>query len=238
MTEGQCADKSKNMHQAALPDKATAADEAAVEDDLLHFPASHPLSSRRVLVLNRNWQAVNIVDVRRAFALLFREDARVIDTDEGANSICDIEEWIERSLRKPPQRERDALHTVRFPIRIPSVMILDEYDRLPMKEPRLSREGIFARDTFTCQYCGREHSERDLNIDHVIPRERGGRNTWENLVTSCIACNERKANRLPHEAGMRLLRRPRRPARLPFSACVATDLRRSPDWELFLGTLR
>ncbi len=192
----------------------------------------HP--KRRVLVLNRNWQAVGIVGVRRAFLLLFREDARVISAARDEHALLDISQWLELSAKHPPAPEEETLATVHFAIRIPNVVILSDYDRLPMCEVHLSREGILSRDDFTCQYCGKRHPEGDLTIDHVIPRERGGRSTWENLVTACKACNSRKANRLPHEAGLRLTRRPKRPPRVPFAAAAAREGRFEPAWREFL----
>ncbi|MFA5256945.1 MAG: HNH endonuclease [Opitutales bacterium] len=222
------------MEGAVLPREEPAAKEAAAEDDLSLREPPFPHSVRRVLVLNRNWQAVNIVGVRRAFALLFREDAKVVEPESGSETFYDIEAWIGHSLAHPPLREWDTMRTVNMPLRIPPVLILTDYDRLPMKEVHLTRENIFARDEHICQYCGKRYPESELNIDHVIPRERGGRNTWENLVTSCIHCNGRKANRLPHEAGMRLQRKPRRPPRLPFSATVFLDGNREPEWNAFL----
>lgn len=222
------------MQGAALPSQATAAEKAAAVDGLFPKSALDNHASRRILVLNRNWQAVNIVGIRHAFALLFREDAQVIDASENGQNTYDIEEWLTYSLENPPAKACDALLTTRFPVRIPDVLILNDYDRLPMKEARLSRESIFERDEYTCQYCGGKHSADELNIDHVIPRERGGRNTWENLVTSCIRCNERKANRLPHEAGMRLQRRPRKPPARPFAASAISEHWANPEWRMFL----
>jgi hypothetical protein len=202
------------------------------------FPreAHHNPSGKRVLVLNRNWQAVSIVGARRAFILLFRDHARIINPERAEEATYGIDEWIDYSMRNPPQNEGDAMRTVRLALRIPDVMILSDYDRLPMREAHLSRDGIFERDDFTCQYCGHRFSEGELTIDHVIPRERGGRNTWENLVTACRACNSRKANRLPHEAGMSLTRKPRRPPSLPFAASAILDGATIPQWRPFLAS--
>jgi hypothetical protein len=192
-------------------------------------------SNRRVLVLNRNWQAVSIVGPRRAFSLLFRDHARIINPESVEHAPFGIDEWIDYSLRHPPESEREAMHTVHLALRIPDVVILSDYDRLPLREVHLSRDGIFERDGHTCQYCGRKFAEGELTIDHVIPRERGGRNTWENLVTACRQCNSAKANRLPHEAGMRLTRKPRRPPRMPFAATAVVDGLAVPCWMPFLS---
>jgi 5-methylcytosine-specific restriction endonuclease McrA len=201
-------------------------------------PTSASRSGKKVLVLNCNWLPVNIIDARRAFTLLFREDARIICPDGADEATFDIGEWIDYSLNHPPVEERDAMHTVRLMLRIPDVLILSGYDQLPMKETRLSRENIFARDGYVCQYCGHKFAVSQLSVDHVIPRERGGRNTWENLVTACKVCNEKKANRMPHEAGMHLVGKPRRPPRLPFAATAALRHDVEPVWKAFLPEIQ
>lgn len=181
---------------------------------------SDSFPSKRVLVLNRLWQPVNIVGVRRAFSLLMQEHAQALDNTSGAFQMLDAAEWIEFSLSNPPESDYDAIQTVKMRLRIPSVMLLREYDRVPSKEVKFNRRNVFDRDDHTCQYCGRHYHERDLNLDHVIPRDQGGRTTWENIVTSCIRCNTQKANRMPHQAGMRLMRRPQRPKWRPFVSLV------------------
>ena len=99
---------------------------------------------------------------------------------------------------------------------MPRVILLIIYDRLPKKEVKFTRHNIFERDKNTCQYCGRVFDRKDLNLDHVIPRDRGGPTTWENIVCSCVECNTQKANRTPQEAGMHLVRKPKRPKWRPF----------------------
>lgn len=193
-------------------------------------------SSRRVLVLNRLWQAVNIIGVQRTFALLCQEHARVLNPQDGSYQIYDPADWITYSIENPPRNPRDCIHTVRYSIRIPRILLLNHYSKLPMKEVRFSRDSVYERDSFTCQYCGEVPALKDLNLDHVIPRDRGGRTTWENIVTSCRGCNSRKANRLPHEAGMRLTRRPQRPRFRPFVSFMIGETNRIPDsWEPFLS---
>lgn len=189
--------------------------------------------SRRVLVLNRLWQAVNIVGVKRAFGLLMQEHAQAIDTTDGNFNILDAEQWIEYSLANPPKSDFDTVHTVKLSIRVPHVLLLRHYDKVPTKEVKFNRQNIFIRDSHTCQYCGNHFHERDLNLDHIIPRDRGGRTTWENIVTSCIKCNTRKANRLPHQAGMHLKRKPDRPRWKPLVNSVP-DTEREDGWEHFL----
>jgi 5-methylcytosine-specific restriction endonuclease McrA len=164
-----------------------------------------------VLVLNRLWQAVNIVGARRAFAMLARGHAQVVYPDSDEFRIFSLMDWMDFSLHNPPLVESERVHTPNRVIRLPRVILLTYFDRLPCKELKLTRNNVFERDKCTCQYCGQHFPREELNLDHVIPRHQGGKTTWENIVCSCIGCNTRKANRLPHEAGMRLIRKPVRP---------------------------
>ncbi len=188
------------------------------------------LLNGNVLVLNRLWQAVNICSVRRALTLLFEGHAEVVCAENGAFNTFDFSEWRNFSERFP--QEEESIHTIRFRIRIPKVVLLLFFDRLPHKEVKFTRHNIFERDGNTCQYCGKVFDRRDLNIDHVIPRDRGGTTVWENVVCSCIACNTHKANRTPGEAGMKLIRKPKRPKWRPF---VQVTIPKADDsWKHFL----
>lgn len=190
--------------------------------------------SKRVLVLNRLWQPVNIVGVRRAFSLLMQDHAQALDAADGSFQMLNAEAWIAHSLACPPEHDYDAIQTVRMRLRIPSVLLLREYDRVPSKEVKFNRRNVFERDEHVCQYCGHEYQESDLNLDHVIPRDLGGRTTWENIVTSCVRCNTQKANRMPHQAGMRLLKKPARPRWQPFVSLVEEE-QPEPEWAHFIG---
>ena len=181
------------------------------------------MPQHRVLVLNRNWQAVNIVGVKRAFGLLWQDHARVINTHSGNFAPLDAAEWIQYSEEAGNRPGRDFIHTVRLRILIPKVLLLRAYDRLPVSEIKFNRENVFIRDNYTCQYTGKRCKAADLTLDHVIPRERGGRTSWENIVTCRRDINSLKANRLPHEAGLTLIRKPSRPKWRPFSAVVAAS---------------
>ena len=92
--------------------------------------------------------------------------------------------------------------TISWKIRVPRVIVLLLFDRLPKKEVKFTRHNVFERDNNTCQYCGKVFERQELNLDHVLPRDKGGLTTWENVVCSCIPCNTRKGNRLPHQAHM------------------------------------
>lgn len=191
----------------------------------------------RVLVLNRLWQPVNIVGVPRAFSLLLQDHAQVINTHDGQFGMMDSDQWIRYCQEDVPTDGEAYLQTVKYRIRVPKVLLLREYSQLPVQEVKFTRENLFERDNYRCQYCGDVFVADDLNMDHVIPRDKGGRTSWENIVTSCIQCNSRKANRLPHQASMHLIRKPERPRQRPFiSSLIGNDC--DAAWEHFIGTKR
>jgi len=174
----------------------------------------HAYLSQHVLVLNRLWQAVNVCSARRALTLLFEGHAQVVLGDsEGAFQTYNFEQWRDFSELEP---HPELIHTISFKIRVPRVILLVVFDRIPKKEVKFTRHNIFERDKNTCQYCGHIFDRKDLNLDHVIPRDRGGPTSWENIVCSCIHCNTRKANHTPQEAQMKLIRKPKRPKWRPF----------------------
>jgi 5-methylcytosine-specific restriction endonuclease McrA len=187
---------------------------------------------RQVLVLNRLWQAINVCSVRRAFALLCAGHAQIVHGD-GENFLThDFDSWRDFSGQEP-QGDEEMVHTIAFKVRIPRVIVLMLFDRMPRKEVKFTRANIFERDKNTCQYCGKHFERKDLNLDHVIPRDRGGATTWENIVCSCIPCNTRKSNRLPHEAGMKLLKKPARPKWRPFLH-ITFDAKVHESWRHFI----
>jgi 5-methylcytosine-specific restriction endonuclease McrA len=139
-----------------------------------------------VLVLNATYEPINVCTVRRAVVLLLKEKAEVIE-----------------------QSER-ILHSANTTISRPAVIRLVSYVRVPRDTQRrkITRRAVFARDDWTCQYCG---SRQQLTVDHVIPRSKGGGSTWDNIVAACAPCNRRKGDALPKQAGMELRRVPRTP---------------------------
>lgn len=186
-----------------------------------------------VLVLNRLWQAVNVIDAKRAFALLARGHASVVHHHDEDFRVFSMLDWIDFSRHNPPRSELETVHTPSRAIRLPRVILLTFFDKLPCKELKLTRGNVFERDKDRCQYCGRNFPREELNLDHVIPRHYGGKTTWENVVCSCIKCNTRKANRLPHEAHMRLIRKPVRPKWRPVISLVLNNQHREM-WKDFL----
>ncbi len=186
-----------------------------------------------VLVLNRLWQPVNTCSARRAIALLYLGHAQVVDAD-GQNNFDthDFASWVQSSVALA-ESSRELVHSVKRAFRIPRIIVLAVFDRLPKKEVKFTRQNIFARDGYLCQYCGKKFENKDLNLDHVIPRDKGGRTTWENLVCSCIRCNSRKSNKMPREANMFPLKEPKAPRWRPsFSGISALTAHAS--WRHFI----
>jgi 5-methylcytosine-specific restriction endonuclease McrA len=189
---------------------------AVVAHHAAPIPPSSALSCS-VLVLNRLYMAVHVVNVRRAFGLLCREMAEVIHLEEGNFATYSFDLWREMSeLRADEKRPNDDwIRSVNFEIQVPRVIRLLKFDRLPRQKLHLNRRNVLARDGHLCQYCGRHLPTHLLSIDHVVPRSRGGETTWENVVCACLACNVKKGGRTPHEARMKLIQTPVRPKRNP-----------------------
>ena len=187
--------------------------------------------NQHVLVLNRLWQAVNVTTVKRALTLLFQGHAQVVlNREDGSFQTFNFFQWHSLSVQEPHE---ESISTVSIRIRVPRVILLAMFDRLPKKEVKFTRHNIFERDKNTCQYCGHKFDRRDLNLDHVIPRDRGGPTTWENIVCSCIECNTRKGNRTPREASMRLIRKPKKPRWRPFLQ-INFNLSQHDSWKHFI----
>jgi 5-methylcytosine-specific restriction endonuclease McrA len=203
------------------------------------------LTKATVLVLNRNWQAINVRTPQEAFCMMATNVATGLEieyeaADESSESSRSTlhaprftprswEEWITL-----PVREQDeAVHTVRGQIRVPTVIVAVNYARVPKKRPKLSAKNIRERDGNRCQYTGVLLHPDEGSLDHVVPRSRGGVDSWENLVWAAKEVNQRKADRLPHEAGLKLLSVPRAPKDLPVTVLLR-NAHGVAEWELFL----
>jgi len=162
-----------------------------------------------VLVLNATYEPISVVSMRRAVILLLKEKAEIVEAAEA------------------------ELRAASFTIRVPLVIRLVYYVRIPYKVSLpVTRRTVLARDHYTCQYCGRQPARKDLTVDHVIPRSRGGHTCWENVVTACERCNGRKGNRTPEEAGMLLLSQPSRPRYIALALVEGSDVRHI--WDKYL----
>jgi 5-methylcytosine-specific restriction endonuclease McrA len=181
-----------------------------------------------VLVLNRHFQPVQVTTAKRAMVLLYGGSAEAVD--EGGETY-DFERW--RAL--PPRSADECLPIVGSALRIPRVVHLHRYERMPRVSIRLTRRNLMFRDAHECQYCGKRPPLRDLNIDHVVPRSRGGGDSWENLVTACRVCNLRKGWKTPEEANMRLARTPFRPKWTIAAQLLLGAGERCKEWDAFLA---
>ena len=188
-----------------------------------------------VLVLNKFYMAVHVTTAKRAFALLYKERAEVVSTRQNRLENFDFQSWKEVSQFKAEFEEDkgEYVRTVSFEIRVPRIIRLLFYDKLPLKTVKLNRKNLFARDRGRCQYCGRKFPTPELSLDHIIPRSRGGKIVWENVVCCCPECNVKKGGRLPWEAGMRLVRRPTKPSRSPLIRLKVRS-QRYKSWKQFV----
>jgi 5-methylcytosine-specific restriction endonuclease McrA len=166
--------------------------------------------AQHVLVLNATYEPLNVCSVRRACVLLLKDKAEIVER---------LDRPMRSSTRAYPR---------------PTVIRLVSFVKVPRYHARkITRRAVFARDGFRCQYCG---TAGRLTVDHVVPRSKGGGSNWDNIVTSCAPCNLRKADRLPHEAGMVPRTSPRPPAPGIFITLAAPEV--PPSWELYLGQMR
>ena len=159
-----------------------------------------------VLILNQNYEPLNVCQVRRAIVLILKNKAEVIENNSSV-------------IRSPS-----------FSMISPSVVRLAHMIKRPRPQPKLTRRMVFIRDQYTCQYCGRQ--TREVTLDHVLPRHMGGEHRWDNVVTACKTCNQRKAGRTPREAGMKLLRKPFQPPSA--GHYVVYPFRAPPEWQKYL----
>ncbi len=190
-----------------------------------------------VLVLNRFYLAIRVINVRRAMTLLYRNCAEVISIDSGVYANFDFESWCELSQLTSLDKQvgEDYIRAVNFEIQVPRIVRLTRYERVPRSIVRFNRKNLFARDDFRCQYCGQSKPTNQLSLDHVLPRSLGGKTSWENIVCSCTHCNSRKGGRTPEQAGMKLLRRPVKPHSNP-AMVLPLDDPRYASWRCFVHT--
>ncbi len=169
--------------------------------------------NQSVLLLNRNYAALHVIDVRRSIVMLIRGVAEAIDFERKSFYNYDFRSWRDLSAFRAEFEAGSSrwLRCVGQDLLVPTVIRLLEYNKVRRRGVPLNRRNVFARDANTCQYCGKRFKTSDLNLDHVVPKSRGGGTRWDNLVCSCIRCNTRKANRTPEEAGMKLIRQPKAP---------------------------
>ena len=192
------------------------------------------------LVLNRSWTAVQICSVKRAMSLLYQGHAKVVDADYKAYDFNDWSQVSQEMVYNPA----DFICTPTLKLKIPRVIALLIYDKLPKRYVSFSRKNIFERDKYTCQYCGTKPpnkrasikwmEEQALTFDHVVPKAQGGKTTWENIVTCCNLCNSKKKNRTPAQLGWKLKKIPKKPKWNPVIQVPVGSGRVHPEWVNFL----
>jgi 5-methylcytosine-specific restriction endonuclease McrA len=189
----------------------------------------------KVLVLNQGMAPVNVTTGFDAICKLFKGEAQAVVDYQ----FYDFDEWVvcwEDAVKESKHMEAKIVRSQTLCIAVPEIIRLKNYKKFLFRRPKLSRAALFRRDDDTCQYCGRQKSKKDLNIDHVFPQSRGGKNSWKNLVVSCIPCNNRKKDKTPKEAGMPLIREPYMPHWAALKNGFST--KNTPrSWEDFLGTM-
>lgn len=184
----------------------------------------------KVLILNRSYLPIHVTSVRRAFVLLYQGVAKAVNEQY---QTFDFASWRDLAVGMGDESVGLVNQVV---IRVPRVILLVAYDRVPKRQVRFSRYNIYARDKCTCQYCQRRLPRSELNLDHVTPRTQGGTSTWENVVCSCHECNRLKGGRTPVQAGMALARQPVRPKWTPFMQ-ETFSMSRYKEWTPFLNTV-
>lgn len=168
-------------------------------------PVVTSVLERPTLVLNRNWQPVGVGTVSRSLVKVWNESARIVDP--ASFQQYGWEDWALMDVAE----DELCIQTQWMKLRVPEVIALTRYDRMPKNVVAFSRRNVFKRDNYTCQYCSCKPGSEELTIDHVVPRSHGGVSSWSNCVLACVECNHRKAARTPDRAGMPLKRPPTRP---------------------------
>lgn len=170
------------------------------------------LSEHPVLVLNKGWVPVDVVTLEKAICMVLTTykngspKATILDPTHDFRRFT----WDDWKVMKAAAGEK-VVRSAHDAYRVPDIIILTRHDKFRKPETNFNRRGIFHRDNFTCQYCGKKFPTSELSIEHVNPRRLGGKSTWENCVIACVKCNLRKGGRTPEQAGMKLLRKPVKP---------------------------
>lgn len=182
------------------------------------------------LVLNKTWTPIRIKSLINVIKTVFKERASIVDGED--YSVYNWEQWI----KLPVVDMNNIIMTTSGPIRLPRILILSYYDKIPNYSLRLTRRNLLLRDDHRCQYTGKKLKISELDVDHVIPKSKGGKTRWDNLVTCSIEANRKKSNMTPEEAGLKLLKKPKKPSGNFFCVNSRKDI---PDcWSKFIDINR
>lgn len=179
------------------------------------------------LVLNKSWTPIGFSSVKYALKLLVSERAQAISPED--YSAYDFDSWAELSVLKG----EPCVHTVNLEIKVPEVIRLLDYNKIPERHVKLSRRNLFRRDKNTCQYCKRKLKTEDITVDHILPRSQGGITSWTNCVVACLKCNIKKGSKTPQQANMQLIREPREPRWI--AGFKIPLIKRKVSWDNFIS---
>lgn len=188
------------------------------------------LNSRCVLILNKNWLPINTTTPKHSFSLLYNNNAKSLNFNKDGN--MELVNWNEWSCL-------DAsgdwfIKTVKGNIKIPKVIVLNYFDKIPRQAIKFTQKNLWERDNYTCQYTGKKINKYDGNIDHIVPRSKGGKTSWENCVLAHKDINAKKANNTPEEVGLKLLKKPNEPRIMPVSFYIKNEYE-IKEWDMFLN---
>ncbi len=189
--------------------------------------------NRPILVLNKAWTPISIMPVKKAVSKVIADLALILDPEN--YTLYNFTEWMKIKV----DENEEAIRTSKLRIKVPEVIVLSEFDKVPRRDVKLTRRNLLIRDNFTCQYTGVPINIETATIDHIIPRSRGGKTSWDNLVMASSEINSRKADRTPEEAGLKLLKKPEKPKWSPMYSRFArsTNVSYIPQsWKKFINT--
>jgi hypothetical protein len=188
------------------------------------------ITKHSVLILNKHWIPINTTTPKHSFALMFSENAKGLLVEDDKVVPLDWNDWV---AINPSEIDR-KIKTIRGYIKIPTVIVLNHYDKIPKQTIKFTQKSLWERYNFTCQYTGKKVTRTNGNIDHVIPKSQGGKTSWENCVIAHKEINALKADRTPEQAGLKLLKKPSAPRIMPVSFYIRNK-EEVKDWELFLN---
>lgn len=188
------------------------------------------LYQNSVLVLNKHWQAINVTTPATAISMIFTGAAAGLEIQQ---EDCIIPRKWDQWVNLQVCDNDDTVSTPRGKIKLPKVIVLSSYCQVPMKKLRFSIKNLWSRDKGRCQYTGKTLTDANGNVDHIIPKSRGGKTTWTNCVLCYKEVNSRKGDKTPAEAGLRLLRVPKEPLQMPSTMCIKNPLN-IKEWNTFL----
>jgi 5-methylcytosine-specific restriction endonuclease McrA len=182
--------------------------------------------NKSVLILNKNWIAIRVKNVRTAILLASRERACIVDPVD--YSVYTWDEWVKLKAKEDDK----YISSAKCNIKMPEVIVLTQYGKVPDYDVRLTKKNICIRDSYNCQYTGEKVDRKDADIDHIIPKSKGGTSSWDNLVYTSKKLNRKKADKSLEEAGLKLVKKPKKPKA---RSLLLNSVRTMPDsWKKFI----